>query len=273
MPKKSKNQTSTDDINKRHAMFFSHSGHKQISALLMNGLMGVLIIAALVAIPAIRNYGASLRPTRTLSVRALGKVIAEPDIAHLSFSVISEGLSPKQLQDDNHEKMNNVLTFIKNRGIAEEDIKTTAYNLSPRYEYDEIRRQASFISGYMLTQSVTIKIRDFEEVAKIIGGLAELGVNQISSATFSIEDTEVYLAEARKEAFEKAHEKARQIAKENNVRLRGVIEIYEIASPAPYYRTFGLSDVAMKRGVDGAAPDIQPGTEEITTTVNITFEL
>lgn len=247
------------------------AGHN-LGYLLKKILMAAAIVGIAFAIPAIRQYGASLMPSRTLNVQAESKTTVQPDIATISFSVVSEGLSPKQLQDENHQKMNSVLAFVKSRSIEEKDIKTTSYNLSPRYEYDEAKRR-TFISGYTLTQSVTIKIRNFDEIAKVLGGVAELGVNQISGVQFAVEDPEIYIAKARAEAFAKAREKAENIADAADIRLGRVIAANEASGPVPYYRAYE----AYGKGGDGLGsaipPTIEPGSEEVTVTVYMTFAI
>jgi uncharacterized protein YggE len=217
-----------------------------------------------------KKIGDSLMPIRTITVSAEGKITAEPDIAKLSFSVVSEGANPKLLAKNNNKKMNAAINFAKSQGIEEKDIKTTEYNLSPRYEYDE-KTKKTFISGYTLTQTVLVKVRDLNKAAEVLGGLPALGINQISSISFDIDEPEKYLSEARNQAFDKAKEKAKAMAEKNGVKLGRVINFYEYQS-TPYYQNVK----ALGMGGAGAAqtlPQIQPGSQEVAIQVGVTYEI
>ncbi len=223
-----------------------------------------------VAIPALRNYGASLPAARTVIVSAEGKTTAAPDLATVSFSVISQGKNPDELSQTNNEKMSAAVQFVKAQGIDEKDIKTVSYNLQPDYRYDRnINR--SFIVGYTLTQTVEIKVRDFSKTAKIIGGLTPLGINQIGGVNFSIEDQEKFLSVARKDAIAKAKAKALQMAAEAGASLGRAISVSESPQiiPIPYAaQTFGA---AVKS--DTVQPSLEPGAQEIKIFVTLAYEL
>ncbi|MEK7122155.1 MAG: SIMPL domain-containing protein [Patescibacteria group bacterium] len=242
---------------------------KDISVVIFLGFLMLIIFYSLFWGPA-RKLTDSLMPIRTISVSSEGKTTVEPDIAKISFSVVSEGVSPEILVRNNVKKMNAAIDFIKSKGIDAKDIKTTQYDLRPRYEYDE-KKKSSFISGYQMTQTVLVKIRDLIKPAEILGGLPELGINQIDSIAFEIDDQEKYLAEARNQAFAKARQKAEEMAKTNNVKLGKIINFSEYQNgggPIPYYYG-GLERTESVK----IAPSIQPGTQEITVSVNITYQI
>lgn len=242
---------------------------------LINGVLIVAILLGFSAIKSIWQYGKSVYPSRVISVTAEGKVVVAPDVATLSFSVISEGADPEKLQNENNEKINKALEFVKTEGIEAKDIKTAGYDLSPRYGYDDKTRK-SFISGYTLTQTIFIKIRDLEKVGKIVGGLPGRGINQINSLTFSIDDPDKFLNDARKEAFEKARAKAEAMAKQNRVRIGKVVSFNEYGGgypPIPFYEA-GLAKGGDFGGpVAVPAPRIEPGSQEVTVQVNVVYEI
>ena len=242
--------------------------------IILNVILVIAGIVLLLSAKALWHYGANVFPARTINISAEGKTVAAPDVANLSFSVVSEGKNPEQLQADNTAKINSTIEFIKSEGVEAKDIKTADYNLSPRYDYDEKTRR-SFISGYTLTQTVFVKIRDLQKVGKIISGLPSRGINQISSLSFSIDDPDKYLNEARAEAFEKALAKAKEMAKQNHVRIKRVVTFNESGGgypPMPYLR-----EAAFGKGGDAGAPlpapSIEPGTQEVIVQVNVTYEI
>ncbi len=241
---------------------------KNIAIVAFLGFLALVILYSIFWGPA-KKYMDSLPITRIVNVSAEGKVTISPDIAKFSFSVVSEGTDPEILANNNNKNMNAAIDFVKSQGIDEKDIKTIQYDLSPRYEYDRERKK-TFISGYTFTQTVLVKIRDLNKVAKVLGGLPELGINQISSISFEVDDPEKYLTEARDKAFEKAKEKAKEMAAQNGTNLGEVISFSEYGQPISYY---GNYEILGKGGAAPTAPSIQPGTQDITVNVNVTYRI
>ena len=245
------------------------SKSKNQAIIIFLGFLMLVIIYSLFFGPA-KKYGDSLMPAKTINVSAEGKVTVSPDIAKLSFSVVSEGANSKLLAENNNKKMNAAIDFAKSQGIEEKDIKTTEYNLSPRYEYDE-KTKKTFISGYTLTQTVLVKVRDLNKVAEVLGGLPALGINQISSISFDIDEPEKYLSEARNQAFDKVKEKAKAMAEKNGVKLGRVINFYEYQS-TPYYQNVRALGMGGAEAVQ-PLPQIQPSSQEVTIQVSVTYEI
>jgi len=235
--------------------------------------LSIVIIYSLFFGP-IKKFSDSLMPVRTITVSAEGKVIVSPDMARISFAVVSEGVDPKTISQENIKNINTAIDYLKTKGIEEKDIKTTQYNLSPKYEYDEKTRK-TFISGYTLTQNVLVKIRDLNKVAEVISGLTEVGINRIDSISFEIDEPEKYLAEARNQAFEKAKKKAEEMALKNSVKLGKVINFSEWEPTTRPYDNLKTLGMGGEGGVAAPSvlPKIQPGSEEITINVNVTYEI
>lgn len=237
----------------------------------------VLVVLGLFLIVGGRSVwktSASAYPARTISVAAEGKTVVAPDIASLSFSVVSQGKDPVKLQEDNNTKINKALDFVKAQGINAKDIKTADYNLSPNYHWDEKTRISS-IDGYTLNQSVVIKVRDLSKVAVLLGGLPSLGINQIGGVSFSIDDQDKFLNQAREEAFAKARAKADAMAKSAGVSIKRVVTFNEYGGgyPGPMYYS---KEAAMGMGGDRAVPPspvIEPGSQEVIVNVNVIYEI
>ena len=237
----------------------------------------VLVLAGLfliVAGKAIWKQSAAFYPARTVTITAEGKSVVAPDLATLSFSVVSQGKDPVKLQEDNNTKINNALDFVKAQGIEAKDIKTSNYDLSPNYRWDE-KTRASLIDGYTLNQSIVIKVRDLSKVGILLGGLPSKGINQIGGVNFSIDDPDKFLNEAREEAFTKARAKAEAMAKYNGVRIRKVVNFSEYGGgyPGPIYYA---KEASLGMGGDVAlppTPTIEPGSQEVTVNVNVVYEI
>lgn len=235
----------------------------------------VLVIAGIfliVAGRAVWRQSAALAPERTITVSAEGKATIAPDLATFSFSVVSQGVDPVKLQNDNNAKVNAAIDFVKAQGVEAKDIKTSDYNLSPNYVWNQKTGKSS-IDGYTLNQSVVVKVRDLSKVAVLLGGLPSKGINQLGGVNFSVEDQDKYLNAAREEAFTKARAKAEAMAKYSGARLGRVVTFNESGGgyPGPIYYAKEMS--ADHGGSVPPTPTIEPGSQEVTVNISVVYEL
>lgn len=216
----------------------------------------------------IRGYpyiGADVAYKNTISVRGEGKVYTKPDIAIINLSVVTEGRNIKAVQDENSEKMNGVVSFLKGFGIEEKDIKTTNYALYPRYDYENSRIPQ--IIGYEITQTLEVKIRDLEKIGEILEQSVGVGINQVSSLRFAVDKDEELKEEARNLAIKDAKEKAKKLASQLGIRLLKISGYDEGADYTyPIYRELGI-------GGAGETPEIQVGENEIVINVTLIYEI
>jgi len=208
---------------------------------------------------------------REITVSGEGRTFAVPDIALIQLGVVTEGLKVGDVVRENTEKMNNILKEIKDLGIEEKDIKTTTYNLAPRYEWTEDGKR--IFKGYTLTQQINVKIRNFEKIGDVLEKSTEKGANLVGDLQFSIDEPEKVRQEARKEAIEKAKAKASQISTDSGLKLVKLVNVYEDYYPRTYSDTLYKSLEATGGGEIAAPPEIQPGEQEVTVTIYLTYRV
>lgn len=237
------------------------------------GVLAIVIIYVVFFGP-LNSYTGSLYYARTVSVSASDKVTAIPDIANLSFSVVTEGADISAITNDNNSKINNAIAMAKGNGVNDKDIQTTDYNLVPVYTQAGVYSLnfVPTIAKYQLTQTVALKVRDFSKISNILNSLISLKINNIGGISFTIDEPEKYLADARAKAFQKAHDKALVMAQQNGLSLGKIVSVSDYSSgyAASYKTASGMGGAPMAESV---APVIQPGSQDITANVNITYEI
>ena len=243
-------------------------------------VIAALLIFAYVAVSYVNAYSKSIEPSsfRSFSVSAEGKIVAIPDIAQFTFSVITQGgKNIADLQKENTEKTNKAIEFVKSNNVEAKDIKTQSYNLEPRYQYYSCPKEGGpcpppDIVGYTVTQTVLIKVKDFKKIGDILSGVIQNGANEVSQLSFVIDDPTLVQNQARNEAIVKAKEKAISIAKAGDFRLGRLLSIEESQGPEPIYRYKTLEAVG---GGEAAPipPTIEPGSQEITVTMTLRYEI
>lgn len=248
---------------------------KQID--LSNRLFAIVAgtVSIIVLLAVINSYNTYKQKTgripKEITVSAEGKVFAVPDIALINFGVESEAKTPEAAIKDNTEKMNGILTELKSLGIDAKDIQTTNYNLYPRYEYQNKTNERIF-KGYVLSQNINVKIRDFTKAGSAMEKAVTKGANLVGNLNFSVEDADKYKQEAKKIAIDKAKAKAVEISKQTGMEMGKIVNISEGDYYYPAPRMMAQESFSMmKAGVGGAAPELSAGTEEVRITVNLTY--
>lgn len=205
-------------------------------------------------------------PDRHVTVSAEGKVSARPDMARISSGVISEAATAKEALSANSAAMEKLLTGLKTAGIAEADIKTTSFDVSPRYQHGR-DGTAPRIDGYRVSNDVNVVVRDLARLGPLLDQLVSLGANRISGLSFDIEKEEALLDEARRKAVANARQRAELYAAAAGVRLGKVLVISEqavhVAPRGPM----------MARAMAAESVPIAEGSQEITARLTITYAL
>lgn len=248
-------------------------------------LMSVGIAALILSIASwsyANTYSKTIEPSsfRSFSVSGEGKVVAVPDVAKFSFSVITQGgKNLGDLQKQNIEKMNKAITYIKDQGVADKDIKTESFNVDPRYQYYGCKDGGSCppaeIVGYTVTQSVGVKVRDFEKAGDILSGVVQNGANNVSGLQFTIDDPSSVMAKAREQAIEKAKEKAEQIADAGGFSVGRLLGISEGGYQPMYDSYLRNAKVSMAESIGGGAPapSIEAGSQDVVVNISLQYEI
>jgi uncharacterized protein YggE len=245
-----------------------------------------LVAVAIAGIISATTYSRSIEPSsyRSFSVSGEGTTYGIPDVATFSVGVTTEGGTDLgALQEENTTKVNAIIAFLKDNGVAKEDITTSSYNVSPRYQTYSCNYYSletgepcppAEIVGYTISQRVSVKARDFEVVGTLLSGVVDAGANTVSSLSFEIDDADTIESEARAEAIEKARAKAEAVAQAGGFSVGRILDIYESSVYPRYNYTYAENSIAY--GMDSdmkVAPTIEAGSEEINVNVTIRFEI
>ena len=212
---------------------------------------------------------------RTFFASGNGEVIAIPDVAQMTVSVVTQGgKNIVSIQSQNTAKANAIIDFLKSQGVESKDIQTQAYNLEPRYTYYNCSSGSTScppptISGYTITQSTQIKIRDFTKIGSIVSGVMQNGANSISQLSFTVDNPSKYEDQARSEAISKAEARAQAIASESGFKLGKLVSVDITVNnqpmPVPFYGTGSLNSAV--------SPNIEPGSQKVSVTATLKYEI
>ena len=222
----------------------------------------VLGVAALAGVGRPEAAGGAADDARQgITVTGTGETRATPDRASLSLSVQSHGASAKEALAANSAAMRRLIAAMKGAGVDAKDLKTEQFDVSPRYDpgkIDEIR-------GYTASAMLTVSNQSLERASGLSDTAVSAGAETVSGPMLSTENREAEYRGALKRAFADARAKAEALAAAAGVSVGEVTSITEGSDTEPYYAT-------AVRMPDAKAP-IEPGSEQITAAVTVTFAL
>lgn len=216
--------------------------------------------------------------SNVISVEGVGEVTAIPDVAQFSFTVTKENKVVADAQKAVEEKIDAIVSYLKDSGVEEKDIKTLSYNVYPKYDYEVAcmaigcppSRQVQ--TGFEVSQTISVKVIESDKAGEILAGVGEKGADSVSGLSFTVEDTDVLRQEARAEAIENAKAKAGAIASSLGVDLVKVVSFYENIDP--YYPAYGMGggmEFSSVKAMDSVS--LPTGENTYISRVSVSFEI
>lgn len=254
------------------------------------GMLQVLMIVASILLLVISLYflvviNAKIKETQyigmgdpksnVISVSKTGTVYTKPDLAIVTITSTTEAKTASDAITKNREKSAAVLGFLKDQGIQDKDIKTTNYNVYPKYEYVSVSSSSEIyydrnqkLVGYTATESLEVKIRQLDKIGDITTGAVSKGANDVSGLNFTVENMDAEKAKARSQAIIDAKADAQSIANGLGVKLVKIVNFTESGN-YPYY----AYEMTKSIGAGVSSAPVATGENKIDVTVNITYEI
>jgi uncharacterized protein YggE len=233
------------------------------AVLLLAVLVG--IVGVLYARPVTAQVSAGVPGMRQVTVVGHGEVKGRPDTATVQIGVESEAATAKDALAQNNTQAQAIQQKLKDLGVAEKDIQTSNFNINPTYNSDG--RQ---VSGYHVGNMVTVKIRELDTAGSLLDQVVQAGANSIYGVSFSVENPETLLNQARTAAIENAKARATQLASAGGAAVGDVLVISENVGSQPVPMPYAARAEAAQ-----AAPDVpvQPGEQSFSVDVQVTYGL
>lgn len=208
-----------------------------------------------------------------INVSATGETSIAPDLAYLSLAVMRESATAREALTANNAAMAEVLAAMKAFGIAEKDLQTSGFSINPIYVYPTADQPQTppKITGYQVTNSLSVRVRDLSKLGEVLDQAVTLGVNSGGNVTFGNDKPEVAIKEARIEAMKEAVDKAKVLVEAAGAKLGKIISINESSNaPQP------MAMMARMEMADTAAPKSVPmaaGESSYSVNVSVSFEI
>jgi uncharacterized protein YggE len=231
---------------------------KRLFLLVAAGLT-VVALAGAVGLPDLAGAQDPASSEDSVTVNGVGSVDAVPNEATMSFGAETRAATAKAAVAANADAMRKILNSLRQAGGRE-----LATQWVSVYPYTD---ETGNVNGYAASNSVSA-VSDVGDAPALIDAAAEAGANQISGPGFSSSSSEALYRQALAKAIEDARLNAQALAKAAGRSLGAITTIVEggtSGGPEPLYRAEALA-------ADSATP-IEPGKQETSATVSVTFSL
>ena len=214
-------------------------------------------------------------------VTGTGEMNLSPDIALIRLGVETTSPSVTEARDEAATAMDAVVAAVKAKGLTDEDIQTTSFNIWPQYDRQEVmtngvRSSIRVLSGYTVSNDAVIKVRDLDSVGTIIDDVVNAGGDaaRINGIDFSIEDPSAYTTQLREDAVNAALESAKHFATLTGITIGKLVYITEVSGspivqPLAESRAFAMAAAAPAASATG----ISGGSLDLTLTVRAGFAI
>jgi uncharacterized protein YggE len=207
---------------------------------------------------------------RTLSINGNGTISIEPDMATINIGVQTEGSDAQEAVASNNQQSQALIDALASAGVAENDIQTSNFSIYPRQEYDSQGQPTGEIT-YVVNNTVSVTVRDLENIGTILDAAVRAGANNINGIQFDLEDREAAQQQAVTAAMENAQARAEVLAEAAGVELADILSLQTYlgsSSPIPYV---GSYDMVAEQAV--MAVPVSPGQMQIMVDVNVVYEI
>jgi hypothetical protein len=218
-----------------------------------------LALAATLALPA---WAAD---PRTIAMTGHGENRAAPDLAQVTAGVTTMAPTAAQALSANSSRMKTVFAALEKLGVAEKDIQTTNFFVSPQYSNGD-NNAPRRLTGYQVNNDLTVRLADVARLGPALDALVAAGANQINGVSFSIQNSKPLLEKARADAVADARARAETYANAAGVSLGPILSISEggtDSAPRPMYRVAAMA----------ADTRIAPGEQSVTADVTLVWEI
>ncbi|MEJ2739329.1 MAG: SIMPL domain-containing protein [Dehalococcoidia bacterium] len=203
-------------------------------------------------------------------VNGEGKATAVPDIAMLSVGVEAQEPTVDAARQKAATAMDNIMKVLNDKGVDKKDIQTQQFSVYPVWQWNREKEKQELV-GYQVTNMVSVKIRKIDTTGDVVDAVAVAGGDlvRINNISFTVDDQEPYLKEARDKAVKNAADKAEQLAGAAGVKLGNLIYMSESTGSMPVIR-----DTYLKAEAAGAPPvqtPVSPGELEYSINVQMVY--
>ena len=227
----------------------------------------IMGLGVLVALGLFTHAAKAEENQRTITITGQGQVSVKPDLAIVETGVVTQAKTAAEALTANTQAMQAVFDAIKELGIEDRDMRTSQFSVNAIHTRPE-RGEASRISGYQVSNLVSITLRNLDRVGEVMDRVVSTGSNELRGIRFQVEKPGPPMDGAREDAVKDALRKAKIYVAAAGVALGPVLTINEHGGggrPQPVF--------ARAMAMEAADVPIAAGEQTLSTSVTLVIGL
>lgn len=205
-----------------------------------------------------------------ITVNGTAVIEVTPDEMIWSLQVENRGPEIKALAKQHTAAMADVLSFLKEKGIAEKNTQTSMMRFGENWTHQSGRRMPS---GYLAASNIQFKLTDFSKYQALWEGLSAKPGTGVKNVAYAFAGRSDVQARARQKALQAARDKAAAMAQVLGVAIGTPLAVEEIASPSSRPRTANLLMAEADFNSSSESGGFALGRMEIQSRVKVSFSL
>jgi uncharacterized protein len=255
------------DLNERNyamtaSVFTRHKSKRAILPMIAALTMALSVVAAQAQAPEQKS-----QVDGRVIVTGEGSITVSPNYAQIKSGVTTDAKTVKEASDGNTKLMNAIMQVLLDSGIAQKDIQTSQFSIEPIYT-SQSSSAAAKLSGYRVSNQVTVTLRQISQVGEILDRLIKAGATDVGHIAFLVSEPEKALDQARETALADARRKAELYARAAGVHLGRVAWITE-KSDMPVF-PMGVAEPRQKMAQH---VPVQSGEETLRASITVGFDI
>ena len=245
-------------------------------SLALRSLLGAALLAPALAVPSQAQQAAPAAPARPFDgivVQGVGEVRARPNIARLTLGVQTQDKDAQRAAQANATRTTALIAALRGAGVAEADIQTAGFSISPQYDYrprpvdgapEPAQPQQPILTGYQVNNEVRVVVRQLANASRVLDAAIRAGANTAGGVAFDLDDRSASRDEALRRAVADATRKSSVLARAAGIQRINLASIVEGSADSPRpFADFARAEVATTQ----ASTPVAPGEIVVSATV------
>jgi uncharacterized protein YggE len=204
-------------------------------------------------------HGDTTTPANVVTVGGHGSVTATPDEATVSAGVRTDAATAAAALAQNAQVATAVIDALKHAGG--QDLQTQQVSLYPQMD------DQGKVTGYVAQNTISAKAK-IADAGGLVDAAVGAGANTVDGPSLSVSDQDAIYRAALKKAVADARARAQAIAEAGGFGLGQVTSVTESSATQPI-----VYDRAAPMAAKGAATPVEPGTQDVTADVTVSFAI
>jgi uncharacterized protein YggE len=148
-------------------------------------------------------------PPRLVSVSGQGEVVAAPDRATITLSIVARNKDLAAAQAEADAVVAKLMQVADGLDIDDEKVQTTGIQIQPEFDWVDGKRRAL---GYLVQRTTTIELEDLAKLGQLMEQALATGVNEVSPPQLTSSKRQALARQALRMAGEDAVQNAEALA-------------------------------------------------------------